>query len=180
MNTAINYLARSDEIRLADLEKKINDGLKSFVVVGAALKEIRDEKLYRIKGYGKFTVYCHTEWGITARRAYQLIDAAEVYNEILASGAACLPNESQSRALKGFPVSTRADVWKKTISKEKKPTALSIVSFNKSPPSATKVPVTAEVTAMIAEIKATYPELTQSEIILEAIRNYHEVMIDIV
>lgn len=62
--------------RLTELESRIEAGLNTFIDVGNALLEIRDEKLYRLD-YGTFEEYCQERWGFNDRRARQLISAAE-------------------------------------------------------------------------------------------------------
>lgn len=63
---------------LADCEAVIRRGLNSFIEVGEALMEIRDNRLYREKGFGRFEDYCHQEWGWKHSHAYRLIDSAQV------------------------------------------------------------------------------------------------------
>ena len=50
--------------RLAELEKTIARGKKTFVEVGLALAEIRDLRLYKLE-YGGFEEYCRKKWGWT-------------------------------------------------------------------------------------------------------------------
>ena len=66
-----------DDQRLAELEKTIARGKKTFVEVGLALAEIRDLRLYR-REYGGFSEYCRDKWGWTKQHAYRLIEAAPV------------------------------------------------------------------------------------------------------
>ena len=66
-----------DDQRLAELEKTIAKGKKTFVEVGLALAEIRDLRLYR-RDYGGFEEYCREKWGWTRQHAYRLIEAAPV------------------------------------------------------------------------------------------------------
>jgi hypothetical protein len=63
--------------RLAELEKTIARGKKTFVDVGLALAEIRDLRLYR-REYASFAEYCQKKWGWTRQHAYRLIEAAPV------------------------------------------------------------------------------------------------------
>jgi len=63
---------------LADCEAVIRRGLNSFIEVGEALMEIRDNRLYREKGFGRFEDYCQQEWGFSQSRTYQMMDAAKV------------------------------------------------------------------------------------------------------
>ena len=48
-----------DDERLAELEKVIAKGRKTFLEVGRALMEIRDTRLYR-REYSGFEEYCQT------------------------------------------------------------------------------------------------------------------------
>ncbi len=66
-----------DDQRLAELEKTIARGKKTFVEVGLALAEIRDLRLYR-REYGGFEEYCRKKWGWTKQHAYRLIEAAPI------------------------------------------------------------------------------------------------------
>ena len=66
-----------DDERLAELEKVIAKGQKTFVEVGLALAEIRDLRLYK-REYSGFEEYCQKKWGWKQRYAYRLIDGAEV------------------------------------------------------------------------------------------------------
>ncbi|HOC55674.1 MAG TPA: hypothetical protein PKI20_08645 [Verrucomicrobiota bacterium] len=63
--------------RLAELEKTIGRGQKTFVEVGLALAEIRDLRLYK-REYSSFKEYCQKKWGWTKQHAYRLIEAAPI------------------------------------------------------------------------------------------------------
>jgi hypothetical protein len=48
---------------------------------GAALKEVRDERLYRVKNGGAFETfeeYCRAVWGMGQRHPHRLIEAYEI------------------------------------------------------------------------------------------------------
>lgn len=60
---------------LADLERTIEQGLRTFVAVGSALREIKEAKLYR-ESFASFGDYCRQRWGFSRGRAYQLINEA--------------------------------------------------------------------------------------------------------
>ena len=65
--------------RLTELERVIDRGLATFVEVGAALTEIREQRLYKLRdGYSSFEQYCKDRWGFNRQRASQLIQAAAV------------------------------------------------------------------------------------------------------
>ncbi|MFN8160610.1 MAG: hypothetical protein U0R52_06150 [Solirubrobacterales bacterium] len=63
--------------RLGELERVIDRGLRTFVEVGNALREIRDERLYH-GSHTTFEDYCRERWGFSRQRAHQHIEAAEV------------------------------------------------------------------------------------------------------
>jgi hypothetical protein len=81
-------------------ERKIARGLKSFLEVGLALKEIRDKRLYRQR-YDTFEEYCTQRWDFSRPRAYELCAASEVVCDLSAiADIRFLPeNEAQARPL---------------------------------------------------------------------------------
>lgn len=88
--------------RLADLESVIKRGQKTFIEVGNALEEIRDERLYRAS-YQDFDEYCMAKWGWGYKRAHQLITSASVakslQNNTKMSTMVDISNERQAREL---------------------------------------------------------------------------------
>ncbi len=64
-------------------ERKIARGLKSFLEVGLALKEIKDKRLYR-QEYDTFQEYCDKRWELSRPRAYELCAASEVVADLSA------------------------------------------------------------------------------------------------
>jgi hypothetical protein len=54
-------LTASEKGRLDQLEEKIERGLKTFIEVGTALREIRDKRLCR-QTHGTFEDYCRERW----------------------------------------------------------------------------------------------------------------------
>lgn len=74
---ALQELTEPEQERLTELEQTVRAGLKTFVEVGTALLEIRDQRLYRA-GYGSFEEYCKQELNFSRQRGHQLIQAAEV------------------------------------------------------------------------------------------------------
>lgn len=74
MRADVTVIPRS---RLETLERVIEGGLQTFVDVGEALMEIRDERLY-LESHRTFEAYLGERWQMSRPRAYQLIGAAEV------------------------------------------------------------------------------------------------------
>ena len=87
----MNELTITENQTLENLESVIERGLNTFVDVGEALLTIRDERLYRSE-YPTFEAYCNKRWGIKERRAYQLMDAAKVIDNIKSCTIVQLPN----------------------------------------------------------------------------------------
>ena len=106
-------LDASERSRLAELEPIIQRGLTSFVEVGTALLEISDKRLYR-QTHSSFEDYCQDRWSMTARRAYQLCEAAELVKTLPGNANNCshpvITNEGQARALAAVPPEDRAEV----------------------------------------------------------------------
>jgi hypothetical protein len=114
MNALKEKLDVSERGKFRKLELTIANGISSFVVVGNALKEIRDSKLYR-EEYKTFEKYVSEKWGFEKRRAYQLIDACEANKNLCTivhktERAAEIKNEGQLRELKDVPAESMAPV----------------------------------------------------------------------
>lgn len=65
-----------DANALAKYEAIIERGMAEFVAVGEALLSIRNQKLYRAT-HNSFEAYCADKWGMSRRRADQLIGASQ-------------------------------------------------------------------------------------------------------
>ena len=63
-------LTRPESMKLVDLEMTIEEGLATFVAVGASLAMIREQRLYR-DTHNTFDEYCQERWGWTASRSRQ-------------------------------------------------------------------------------------------------------------
>lgn len=81
LNNPEKPLSEREETLLAELEAVIDTHVKGYVSVGLALKEIRDQRLYRIN-YPIFEDYLFLEWDMTKKHGYRLIEAAEVYTNL--------------------------------------------------------------------------------------------------
>jgi SAM-dependent methyltransferase len=93
-------LTTREQREFARAERTIAKGLKSFLAVGMALKQIRDNRLYRQR-YGTFEEYCARRWDFSRPRAYALCAASEVIADLSPIGdIRLLPeNEAQARPL---------------------------------------------------------------------------------
>lgn len=102
--------------QLAHSEAKIERATRgAFYEVGLELRHIRDHKLYR-QQYGTFDEYVEQRWEMDKRRAYQLIDAASVTEEMCTIVHILPARESQVRPLlKLKGPEQRAEVWQRVI-----------------------------------------------------------------
>jgi hypothetical protein len=119
---------------LAEREAVIERGLATFVDVGTALAEIRDDRLYRAS-FPTFEDYCRGRWNLSRAHAYRMIDAAAAVSPIGDMGLPLPANESQARELAHVPAEDRADVWAQTVERTNgKPTAAAIRETVAHPP----------------------------------------------
>lgn len=142
--TDLTVIERRD---LQRLETQIENGLKTFLQVGLALKEIRDLGLY--KEFGTFEQYVSKRWEHNRDWAYKLISAVEVDECIHLDTK---PNtESQYRELAKLEPEKIPEVWE-AVTKECEETG--------EPPTAKKIK------AIAAEIVEPfeYVEVEESEI----------------
>lgn len=112
------------ERKLFECEAIIERGLDTFIDVGEALLEIRDNRLYR-ESYSTFEVYCKERWGFTRRRASQLIVAAEVVANVN-HGSQIPTTERQARPLAQLGPELQREVWQRVTESGDKITALRI------------------------------------------------------
>lgn len=111
---------------LSAYEKTIERGIGTFVEVGNALREIRDQKLYKLT-HKTFEAYVKERWNWSRPRAYQLIEAAEV-DEGLSTNVDKKPtSEAQAREVAKAPPEKQAAVVEavaaKAASEDREPTA---------------------------------------------------------
>lgn len=109
-------LTITEASQLAAQEAVIERGLKTFVDVGNALLAIRDGRLYRAS-HATFEDYCRGRWGMTDRRARQLMGAAETI-ALLQTGTIVpvLPStESQARPLTQLEPAQQAEAWQRAV-----------------------------------------------------------------
>ena len=64
------------------LEKKLSTALMARFRIGLALKEIRDDELYREEGLETFEKYCRTTFDLAPREALDMIRMSEARQAI--------------------------------------------------------------------------------------------------
>ncbi len=110
-------LTTREQREFARAEQTIARGLKSFLEVGLALKEIKDGRLYRSE-YDTFEEYCVRRWEMSRPRAYALCAASEVVADLSPIGdIRLLPeNEAQTRPLTRLKTSEhRQRAWEMAV-----------------------------------------------------------------
>jgi len=101
--------------RLAKCEATIEAGLMTFLDVGNAIREIRDDRLYR-ESYSTFEEYCRERWDWSRRHANRHIDAAKTAEILGPIGP--ISNEAQARELAPLAKSNpdaAAEVWAEVV-----------------------------------------------------------------
>ena len=117
MNAIKEKLDVSERGRLRKLELAVAEGISSFVVVGEALKEIRDAKLYR-ESHKTFEKYVDDKWSMGRNYANKLIASADV-SKVLGTvvpnneRASEIKTEGQLRELRNVPVESMEAVVNK-------------------------------------------------------------------
>lgn len=110
--------------RKGDLVGTVRKGLETFLDVGKALFALREERLYRDE-FSTFEEFTQATFGFTKSRANQLIKAAGVQENLVATivateqngtGKPVLPaHESQARELAKLPKEKQAKAWQKAV-----------------------------------------------------------------
>jgi hypothetical protein len=119
-----NGITKLETDRLDDLKAVIKRGAKTFIEVGNALEEIRDERLYRDE-YDTFEAFCKAEFGFDRTYASRLISSASV--TLLPMGNK-IENERQARELSKIEPERREAVLDAVLSSGKSFTAKAIKS----------------------------------------------------
>lgn len=120
-------LTAAEAERLSALEARIEAGLTTFVEVGNALAEVRDARLYRER-WGTFERYLTERWGLSRRRGYQLIEAAEAVKDFAQPPAV----ESHAVALAAIAPELREDAYR-AVAKLGKVTAEAVRALAATP-----------------------------------------------
>jgi len=100
--------------RLLELETTIERGLSTFLEVGQALLEIREQRLYRA-AYKDFESYCRERWHFSAHHGARIMRSIVVARNLLKNGS--LPplptdaTETLLRPLTSLEPSLQRSVW---------------------------------------------------------------------
>lgn len=126
--------------RLTQLENLILTNQRKFYEIGKALKQIRDERLFRDLLFDRFETYVKERWDMARSQAYRLIEAATVIENLSPIGDGILPeNESQARVLAHYKKEDQRKIWRDFITSGINLTAANIRKYarnriKKAPP----------------------------------------------
>ena len=96
--------------RFAELEEVVETNIRGFQVLGTALTEIRDSKLYR-ESAPNFEEYVKGRWGIAKSHAYRMIGAAEIALNVDPDGDHPELKENHVRPLVGLSPSEQKETF---------------------------------------------------------------------
>ena len=105
-------LSLTESSTLAECECVIECGLAAIFETGKALTKIRDLRLYRER-YSTFEQYCAERWNISRPRAYQLIEASSVVENLstIVDKPALPTRESHARPLVALQPEQQRVAW---------------------------------------------------------------------
>lgn len=110
----VEALTAPEVDRKAQLEATIERGMQTFVEVGLALMEIRDDRLYRAE-FGTFEEYCRERWGWSSRHTNRMIASAEVTTNLGPLGPILPATERQARPLAALPPAQQREAWERVL-----------------------------------------------------------------
>ena len=114
---------------LARLESLISSNQEHFCKTGRALKEIRDNRLYKLALFDTFEAYTRARWDISRAHAYRLINYCEVIHNLSPIGDVLPANESQVRHLAPLRPMEQRQTWKDFLASGSELTAQNIKRF---------------------------------------------------
>jgi hypothetical protein len=118
-----------EQERLARLESMISRHQEHFCETGRALKEIRDNRLYKLALFDTFEAYTRARWDISRAHAYRLIKYYDVLHNLSPIGEVLPTNESQVRHLARLRPFEQRRVWKDFLASGNEMTAQNIKRF---------------------------------------------------
>ena len=119
----------SEQEQLARLESLISCNQERFCETGRALKEIRDNRLYKLALFDTFEAYARARWDISRAHAYRLITYCQVIRNLSPIGDTLPTNESQIRHLARLKPLEQRRVWKDFLDSGTELTARNIKRF---------------------------------------------------
>lgn len=106
-------LTLPEQTRKKELESTVREGFSTFVAVGNALSEIRDQRLYRDE-FSTFAEYCRQMWGISEATATRKILAA-TFTKSVPEELPAPASEYSVRPLSALPESEKVDAYREAV-----------------------------------------------------------------
>ena len=113
---ALATITVREQQQLVRLERIIDKGLQTFVEVGKALIEIRDQRFYR-EHHATFQDYCRERWHFSDSRARQLIAGAKLNERVETVTRVTVPTEAVARQLNRLPEDQQPKAWQEVVDK---------------------------------------------------------------
>lgn len=108
----VAHRAKQDD--LEQCESVIGQHGRAFVEVGRALSKIRENELYKERGFKTFEAYCRKRWEMNRAHANRLIGAFYLLEKLDPKGS--IPtSETHVRPLLKLPEDKRAKVWEMAV-----------------------------------------------------------------
>lgn len=101
--------------RLLHLEQKIDKNKQAFYEIGRSLKEIRDKRLYKDALFSRFEAYTKDRFDIGKSKAYRLINASNVIDNLSPIGDRVPFNEAQARPFTRLSKKDQRAIWRKFL-----------------------------------------------------------------
>ncbi len=149
----VKPLSAAESKRLEELEGLIKKNLVAFLAVGYAMREIRDQQLYRTT-HRAFADYCKDVCEMARSTAYQLIDAADVVDMVRGFGGD--KNVRHGGQIEWVPENERQ--------------ARALIKFKDDPETLRQVVTEAVKTAPEGKITASHIKKTAKSLHLEKVR----------
>ncbi len=115
--------------RLTHLETIIARNQVHFYDIGRALKEIRDNRLYKLGLFDTFEAYTRARWDMGRSHAHRLIEAYGVVRNLSPIGDILPANEAQVRPFVQLNPIEQRKTWKNFLNTGMEMTALNIKKF---------------------------------------------------
>ncbi len=112
--TAVEVFEELTEAEAAELHRLEHKVERAFYEAGAALRELRDKRLYR-STHRTFEEYCKDRFGFQRAYPYRLIDAAAVVDNLSPIGDILPKSESQCRPLARLGPLEQCIVWQQAV-----------------------------------------------------------------
>lgn len=98
--------------RLTKLETVIEKEQRLFYKIGKALREIRDDRLYRESMFDSFEDYLKKRWEMGRSHAYRLIEASKIIDNLSSIGDKLPENEAQLRPFGKLTPMDQRKLWR--------------------------------------------------------------------